>query len=237
MGNRFNGVAIGAKGVGEQHFAVSGGTTPCNFKLASSILVSFVQGAQCFHGDINRFAFVGGIKRVDEFTSFVEQGELSGGGPAVHAKVYAECFRKVSLFKCGLCLGQLMAFVEDGTFCVGFEERLASIGALRRGAACRIVYDHDVSLFQRLDCLGRNEACLTAGEELFQGKRCAHCNDGFGVIGNDDVFPSQLKALGKNGNQARVEGEGPAFEYNRSLDFQALSQAADGLLGDSVKRR
>ena len=48
-------------------------------------------------------------------------------------------------------------------------------------------------------------------------------------------FPSQLKALGKNGNQARVEGEGPAFEYNRSLDFQALSQAADGLLGDGVE--
>ena len=116
MGNRFNGVAIGAKGVGEQHFAVSSGTTPCNFKFASSILVSFVQAAQCFHSDINRFAFVGGIKRVDEFTSFVEQGELSSGGPAVHAKVYAECFRKVSLFKCGLCLGQLMAFVEDGTF-------------------------------------------------------------------------------------------------------------------------
>lgn len=91
MGNRFNGVAIGAEGVGKQHFAVSGGTASCNFKLAASILVPFVQGAQCFHGDIDRFAFVGGVKRIDKFAFFVEQGELSGGGSAVYAKVYAEC--------------------------------------------------------------------------------------------------------------------------------------------------
>lgn len=188
MGNRFNGVAIGAEGVGKQHFAVSGGTASCNFKLAASILVPFVQGAQCFHGDIDRFAFVGGVKRIDKFAFFVEQGELSGGGSAVYAKVYAECFRKVSLFKCGFCLGQLMAFIEDGTLCVGFEEGLASIGTLRRGAACCIVYDRYMGIFQRFDCLGRNKLCLAVGEELFQGKRCAHCNDGFRVIGDDDVF-------------------------------------------------
>ena len=190
MGNRFNGVAISAQGVGEQHFAVSGGAASRYFEFAAGILVPFVQGTQCLYGNIDRLAFVGGVERVNEFAFLVEQGELSGGGSAVHAKVYTESFGKVPLFKCGFCLGQLMAFGEDGTLCVGFEEGLAGIGALRCGASRRIVYDHDVSVFQRLDCLGRNEARLTVGEELFQGKRCAHCNDGFRVIGDDDVFPA-----------------------------------------------
>ena len=112
------------RALANKHFAVSVRTASCNFQLAASILVPFVQGARSSHGDIDRLAFVGGVKRIDKFAFFVEQGELSGGGSAVYAKVYAECFRKVSLFKCGFCLGQLMAFIEDGTLCVGFEEGL-----------------------------------------------------------------------------------------------------------------
>ena len=76
MGNRFNGVAIGAEGVGKQHFAVSGGAASCDFKLAAGFLISFAQGAQCLYGNINGLAFIGGVERIDKFALFVEQGEL-----------------------------------------------------------------------------------------------------------------------------------------------------------------
>ncbi len=122
-----------------------------------------------------------------------------------------------------------MAALELLGFLRVCEEGLAGVFALRCVVAARGINHHDVARFERGDGLAQVKLRLLVGEQPLQGKCGAHGHDGLGVLGDDDVLPAQLQALGEHLYKARVEGERPALEHDGRLDLQALRQPADGL--------
>ncbi len=231
----FDLVHVGAQRAGEQHLAVAGGAAARHFQLAAGIGVAAVQRAQGVHGNVHGLALVGGVERVYQAAVFAEQRELRGGASAVDAQVHGELFGQIPLVNKVLRLGKRMALLEAASLFLVGEEGLAGVFALRCPLAAGGVHHHDVAGLERGDRRGRRKLRLLVGEQPLQGKRGAHGDDGLGVLGDYDVLPAQLQALGEHLDKAGVEGERAALEHDGRLDFQALRQTADGLLGNGVE--
>ena len=124
MSNRFDDMAIGAERLGEEQLAVAGCSATHDVKVDACIFPAFVELAKRCFGNVERFAFVVCVERVEQVAALVDERELRGGRTGVDAQIGAN--GRTWLVSSRACRrrGRFMALAECDQLVFRLEERL-----------------------------------------------------------------------------------------------------------------
>ena len=225
MGHRLHRVVVAAECLAQHHFAVAGGAKTQNFQFYAALTVLFVERLEAVANHFDGVAPVAGVEAVQHVLIFVHQHQLAGGAAGVHADVDPQGIPRLGhgLFQ----LGQGVAGFPGIPLGIAGEIPLGGVLLHHFGGRRQPLKGN----------LGGDGGSPAGGQgiQLIHGQGSAQGHNGVGVVGADHLVFGEAQTLGKDLDQGGVVGEGAALKDNRRGHFQALGQAADGLLGDGVE--
>ena len=222
MCHRLHRSAVRAQGRFHHVLAVAGRAQPKHAQLLSAVAICLLKGQKAVANRFDGVAVVVGVEGVEHVAACIEQRDLRRGRPDVDADVGIDA--RASGRACQLARFQTVPLLECGALLVGGEQRL--------GSACVGAPALLLKLSQRrLGGVKRDAIRIIAAH------RRAHCYDGFGVVGHDDLVGGKVEPLGEHAHEGGVVGERPAFENDGRCEGKSLRQAAHRLLRDGVECR